>query len=222
MLKLEEYKKLLEDDDFSPGWDAIGSAFQEIYDLQEPAHYATDMLARAIFGGEEYIDGYSIYSSDKSYKHIVTFGMSELYGNESAFGQEFSKWGYEMTIKLAETDNEECMWAIDMLSNLARYTFQSKSWFEPFDFVVGNGTSIHIGYPSKITALLVIPDTEIQGKDTVHGRLDFMQILGITENELNAIKGQDKEVRERFVSAMKRDNPDLVTDMNRKKEYLDF
>ena len=25
------------------------------------------------------------------------------------------KWGYEMTIKLPETDNENCMWAISLL-----------------------------------------------------------------------------------------------------------
>ena len=58
------------------------------------------MMARAIFGGDCYLDGYSIYDSPKGYKHIVTFGMTELYADEESFGGEWNKWGYEMTIKL--------------------------------------------------------------------------------------------------------------------------
>lgn len=193
-----------------------------MYGDQEPGHYATNMIARAMFGGDQYLDGCSLYTSAKSYKHLVSFGMSELYGDEEAYGGEFSKWGYEMTMKLAETENEACLWAIEVLSNLARYTFQSKSWFEPYDFVVGNGETIHIGHPSKIIALVIVPDTEISGRDTVHGRLDFLQLVGITENELQAIKGRSREERERFVKAMQQDNPDLITDMAREKEYLDF
>lgn len=220
-MNLEEYKQQMEEDNFSPGWDAIDASFSEVYGTQEPAHFGTNLVARAIFGGDEYIDGYSIYTSDKGYKHIVTFGLSELYGNEEAFGGEYSKWGYELTIKLPEEDNEECMWAIDMLSNLARYTNQSKAWFNPFDYVAGNGESIRIGYPSKITALIIVPDTEIHGKQTVHGRLDFMQVVGITENELQAIKGKSLEEREAFVRKMQKDNPELITDMKREKEYLE-
>ncbi|QRG70475.1 suppressor of fused domain protein [Brevibacillus choshinensis] len=63
------------------------------------------------------------------------------------------------------------MWAIDMLSNLARYTFTRKRFFEPIQFVSGNGTSIHIGVDSANTALLVVHDTEAEGIDTVHGSM---------------------------------------------------
>ena len=68
------------------------------------------MMARAIFGGDCYLDGYSIYDSPKGYKHIVTFGMTELYADEESFGGEWNKWGYEMTIKLREKEPEDCLW----------------------------------------------------------------------------------------------------------------
>ena len=77
-------------------------------------HYGTNMMARAIFGGDCYLDGYSIYDSPKGYKHIVTFGMTELYADEESFGGEWNKWGYEMTIKLREKEPEDCLWAIDV------------------------------------------------------------------------------------------------------------
>ncbi|CAM3322496.1 suppressor of fused domain protein [Brevibacillus invocatus] len=61
-----------------------------------------------------------------------------------------------------------------------------------------------------------------KGRDTVNGRLDFLQLVGITEKELQTIKGKNREERERFVKVMQQDNPDLITDMAREKEYLDF
>ena len=80
------------------------------------------------------------------------FGMSELYTDEDAFGGEYSRWGYEMTIKLKEDRAEDCLWALDMLSNLARYTYTTERFFEAGTCVPGNGTPLHIGTDSLITA----------------------------------------------------------------------
>lgn len=219
-MTLEEFKKRHEaDEEWVPGWDAIEGAFDKIYPGQEPAHFGTNMVARAIFGGDQYLDGYSIFDSSKGYKHIVTYGMSELYYDEERFGGEWSRWGYEMTIKLAETDNENCMWALDMLSNLARYTYTKKQFFEPEQYVAGNGTSLCRDRESAITALVIANDTELEGVDTVYGRLDFMQLVGITQREFEAIQGKRDNIR-LLLERMREDNPDLVTDLNRTKSYL--
>ncbi|ENQ3108391.1 Suppressor of fused protein (SUFU) [Bacillus sp. 491mf] len=217
---LEEYKKRAsEQEDWAPGWEAIDEVFDKLYPNQEPAHYGTTFHKRAFFGGDEYLDGYSIYQSPNGYKHLLTYGMTELYTDVDAFGSEWSRWGYEMTIKLKEDTNEDCMWAIDMLSNLARYTCTQKRFFEPMQFVAGNGTSLHIGVESAITALLVVTDTEAEGIDTVHGRVNFMQLVGITQQELEVLK-EDYTKAEILVKNMKKDNPYLITDMKRIKSYL--
>ena len=101
-LNIEEFKEKAKDSEWAPGWDEIEDAFKEIYGTQEPEHFGTIITSRAIFGGKEYLDGYSVYSSDKGYSHVVTFGMSELYADEESFDGEYSKWGYEMTIKLRQ------------------------------------------------------------------------------------------------------------------------
>nr|WP_285849396.1 suppressor of fused domain protein [Niallia taxi] len=216
----QEYKKqAAEQEDWAPGWDAIDDVFGGLYAEQEPAHFATDLHARAIFGGDQYLDGYSIYQSANGYMHILTYGMTELYSEEEAFGGEWSKWGYEMTIKLKGKSYDDCMWALDMLSNLASYTFTQKRFLEPLQYIAGNGTSIHIGAESQITALLVVNDTEAAGVDTVHGRVDFLQLVGITERELELIKEDHTKATE-LVGKMKQDNPYLVTDMKRNYSYL--
>ena len=220
MTKEQFLQKLENDPEFSPGWQAIDDAFDALYPGQQPAHFGTNLHARAIFGGDNYLDGYSIYQSENGYKHIVTYGMTELYGNEEAFGEEWNGWGYEMTIKLREDSNEECMWAIDMLSNLARYTYKTGKYFEPNQYVKGNGSSLRLGSESLITALLVVEDTEAQTQESVYGKTAFIQLVGITESELKAVL-EDRDNVPRLIKLMKEDgNPNLVTDMKRTKSYL--
>ena len=106
----EEFQAILAgNEEWAPGWEAIDGVFEALYPGQKPVHYGTNMVARAIFGGDQYLDGYSVYDSPNGYKHIVTYGMTELYADEEALGGEWNKWGYEMTIKLAGTDHENCM-----------------------------------------------------------------------------------------------------------------
>ncbi len=130
MTKEEYIAKMNEDREWAPGWDVIEKEFSRLYPGQEPKHYGTNMASRAIFGGDNYLDGYSVYNNPAGYLHIVTFGMSELYTDPESFGGEYS-----------------------------RYTYKSERYFEPKQFVQGNGTSINAGTESMITALITIEDT---------------------------------------------------------------
>lgn len=220
MTKEEFLTRIKEDEDYSPGWQAIDDAFEKLYPGQNPDHFGTTFTSRAMFGGDEYLDGFSIYNSPKGYKHLVTYGMTVLYGDEEAFGGEWNGWGYEMTMKLKEEDSESCMWAMNMMSNLARHTYKTKRFFEPNQCVRGNGTSLHIGSDSLITALLLVNDTEAETQMSVYGKTEFIQLVGITESELQAVI-EDKNNILKLIELMKADgNVDLVTDMRRTKSYL--
>jgi len=89
------------------------------------------MHARAIFGGDQYLDGYKPLPESGRYQHLVTYGMSVLYIDEESFGGELSGWGHGMTMKVHAAGPDECMWAVNSLSNLGRYTYATKRWFEP-------------------------------------------------------------------------------------------
>lgn len=220
MTKEEFLARIKEDEDYSPGWQAIDDAFGALYPGQEPDHFGTLITSRAALGGDEYLDGFSVYSSPKGYKHLVTYGMTVLYGDEEAFGGDWNGWGYEMTMKLCEENSRECIWAMDMMSNLARYTYTTGRFFRSGQYVSGNGTSLHTGTESMITALLLVNDTELQPQMSVYGKTEFIQLVGITQQELQAIKA-DKNNISLLIQNMKADgNPDLVTDMNRTKSYL--
>lgn len=96
-MTIDEYiNRVSEQEDWAPGWESIDGVFEKLYPKQTPIHYGTEIHKRAIFGGDEYLDGYSIYQSPNRYKHVLTYGMTELYVEEQSFGGEWSRWGYEI------------------------------------------------------------------------------------------------------------------------------
>ncbi len=225
-MTLEEYKnKIKKNPDWSPGWEAIENSFKKIYNEQKPRHYATNLVSRANLGGDQYLDGYSIYDSEYGYKHIVTYGMSELYSNEESFGGEWSGWGYEMTFKILTTNTDDCMWALNVLANLAFFTNTKESYLENLQFIAGDGKALNRDSNSLITAMIITNDTEIQGVDTPHGKMDFLQLVGITQKELEWIMQYEDEIENKkkiqeLIYIMQDDNPFLVTDMQRQKSYV--
>lgn len=62
-------------------------------------------------------------------------------------------------------------------------------------------------------------DTELNTIDTVYGKTDFLQMVGITENDLQKLK-EDSDNALRLYELIKQDNPYFVTDLNSKKSYL--
>lgn len=221
-MTLEEFKQKIEqDEDFCPGWDAIDAAFEALYPGQEPSHFGTAFNTRAVFGGDNYLDGFSFYRSPKGYLHLVSYGMTVLYGDEEAFGGEYNGWGYEMTMKLKADDPNDCIWAADMMLNLARYTYQSGKWFEPWHYVAGNGESINLGRPdSAISSLFIVSDTEAQTQETVYGTTAFLQLVGITYHDAMALKENWAGNAQKLYDAIKAENPDFVTDLDSTKSYL--
>src|SRR5215469_14893360 len=137
MTKAEYAAQAAAQDDWAPGWLAIDAAFESVYPGVTPRHLGSPLQARAIFGGEEYLDGISLFPSSNGYQHLLTYGMSKLYADEEAHGGDFSGWGYEMTIKVRAASPDDCWWAVNSLRNLARYTYTSKRWFEPCQFISG-------------------------------------------------------------------------------------
>jgi hypothetical protein len=214
-MTLEQYQKQFTDDD-AVGWLEIDKEFERLYPDQEPKHYAPAISY--ILGGENPLDGVSFYESKKQsdHFHFITYGFSELYYDEEKVEGEFSKWGFELTFRLKpfEKDNGNPSWAIALLQNIAKYVFSSGKWFEEYHFMPANGP-IRLNTDSEITALVFVEDPEIPKKQTPHGEVSFLQIVGITNAEYESIL-ENPGTAEALVNKLKENNPLLITDLNRK------
>lgn len=170
----------------APGWDAIDAALDRRYPGVEPKHYATLLKWRV--GGPDPLDGISFYerTDPVPHWHVVSYGMSELYMKESENADE-SGWGFEFTFRVGRdpADPEPPIWAANLLQNLARYVYQTGNWFAVNHHMDLNGP-IALDRQTLIRAIAFVEDPELGGIDTPHGRVQFLQIVGLTLDEYAA------------------------------------
>lgn len=194
------------------GWDAISEAFENRYP-DNPKHYGTLISWR--FGGNDPLDGISVYDGG-DYWHFVTYGLSELYEKETE-NPAISGYGMEFTLKLKKDnyDDEEgeirCICGI--LQSIARITFNSGELFLPYEYIYsGQTTGMDCKQKSKLTGFITVPDTTIASIDTPNGKVDFVELIGVTNEELLSIMNKEQTVREIY-SKLGSD----VTDYSRSK-----
>lgn len=216
----KEYKNFFDEDD-AVGWLEIDKVVEGIYGDQKPRHYAPPV--HYMVGGEDPLDGVSIYDSQKDmfHRHLVSYGMSELYYNEEAAGGEFSKWGFEFTFRLKPfaEDGDDPTWVVNLMNNLARYVIKSGKWFEEYHVIPANGP-IRLNSTAEINIVGVafVSDPELGKVQTPHGEVSFLQMVGLTANEMNRITSASSAYDEvkKVLDEMKTTNPLMITDLLRR------
>lgn len=206
----------VEYDDEEPctaGWDAITEKLATLYGEQEPMHYGT--ILPFSLGGNDPLPGISVYRNrdeDGDWFHYVTYGFSGLYDKESE-DPEWSGFGFEMTFRLLtyDIDKEPPTWPLNVLQNLARYVFQSGNIFQAGHSLPFNGP-ILLGSPTKIRGGFFVSDDLLGNLETPNGRVEFLQLVGCTEDEILELKRWNAVG---FEATMRQVNPRLLTDLDR-------
>ena len=176
---------LASDDDGAsdaPGWDAITGALETLYPGQEPSHFAA--VLPAMLGGNDPLNGISAYASqrERAHWHLVTYGFSALYG-EAGADPGVSGYGFELTLRVARSlGDQPPAWAVDFLQNLARYVFRTGNVFAPGHYMDLKGP-IMLGSDTAITGVIFAGDPELAAISTLNGRVAFIQIVGVTQDE---------------------------------------
>ncbi|MDE6426611.1 MAG: suppressor of fused domain protein [Ruminococcus sp.] len=200
------------------GWECIEKAFSDVYPNQDnPKHYGT--LIPFILGGNDPIDGVSVYDGG-DYWHFVTFGLTELYEKETD-NPEYSGYGMEFTLKLKkdcyDTENEEneikCI--IGILQQIAKITFNSGELFQENEYIyTGQKQGIDFYQKSLLTGFITVADSKIKSINTPNGKVNFIEFIGVTDDELIMIKNKNMTVQE-FYKILGSD----VTDYRRKSVF---
>ena len=207
-----------EADDEARGWAAIDAALFPIYGDQEPLHYGT--LVPWAMGGPDPLRGLSAYRREhpRPHWHIVTYGLSELFGKEEGTHAQVSGYGFELTFRLADVGGDTPPdWALAFLQNLARYVFKSGNVFENGHYLNLNGP-IALGQETAIRSVAFLLDPELPPIDTPNGRLTFLQVVGITLDEETAIKRWSPA---QVMTLMGPSMPHFITDLGRASTLAD-
>jgi hypothetical protein len=174
----------------SPGWHAIDRALEALYPGVEPLHWGTILKWR--LGGKDPLDGISAYprTDPVPHWHFVSYGMSELYEKAEESDPEESGWGFEFTFRLVRdpAETRPPVWAAALMQNLGRYVFTSGNWFEAGHHMDVNGPIAASREDSAIRAIMFAEDPELGTISTPHGRLQFLQVIGLAREEYEAAR----------------------------------
>ena len=199
-------KEWANDEEAAPGWDAIDRRLEAILGDKKPdRHLATDITQRVAFGGPEILDGISLYLLREPVDHwlIVTYGLSELYYAPESAGEEFSKYGFELTMRVlqqAGAPEEEPAWAVNVLRNLANYVHRYRKILD-HGHRMSAGGPIRLGSDTALTAFVIVDDPKLGKIETPHGSVQFLEVVGITANEISAMQAEpsiDENLAQRF------------------------
>lgn len=193
----------------APGWAAIDAAMRKLYGDREPKHWGT--LIPWAMGGPDPLDAISCWGAEGHW-HFVGYGSSELYEKTSPIAEQ-SGLGFELTFRLTRRPGETAPpeWAVALLQKVARDVVRSGRAVRPGEHVE-HGGPLGGDEATAIRALAFVEDPELGIVDTPNGRLRFVQVVGITLDEREAMKDWSAEGVLRLLG---RANPRLVTDLSR-------
>ena len=216
-MTLDEYRQQFSEGD-APGWKAIDRRLEEFYPGVEPVHFLAQL--HASLGGNDWLNGISLYrwrTADGTWHyHYVTYGFSTLFYDEEAVGGEWSGFGFELTFRLKpfHADQENPGWVVGLFQNIARYVFRTGNGFDDFHAVPANGP-IRLETDTEIVGLTFVTDPILGVIDTPHGKVKFLQAIGITTAELQAMRENTLRPAD-LVPQLREADPLLVTDLERK------
>ena len=90
--------------------------------------------------------------------------------------------GFELTIRTPRVDEAPPMWPVNLLLNLAGYVHRNGKVLTPghwFDAGPVTDTA-----DSDVTGYGFVADIDLEPIDTPHGRVEFLQVVGLRPEEL--------------------------------------
>ena len=201
----------------SPGWEAITEACERIYpDQVAPFHIST--LVPSFLSNDDSddpLDGISVYraTQPRPHWHYVTYGLSDLYGEQEGSGDGVSGYGFELTFRLVDDGalkaKEPPIWPLSLLQNLARYVFRTGNGFAPNHHIDANGP-ISLEEETTQTALGFIEDPDLGSVETPSGSVQFVQLVGLTAEDLDDVYNWDAET---FFELLTGSRPKGITEL---------
>jgi hypothetical protein len=202
----------MSDTNDASGWDAIDAALRPLYGVREPYHVGT--VIPYSLGGPDPIHGISAYKNVEPipHWHFVTYGFSELWAKESC-DPEVSGFGFELTFRptCKPRDKKPPNWALNFLQNIGRYVFETGNRFGVGHTLPLNGP-IEVGSSTLIHAVSFAFDPQLPPIATPNGRVEFLEVVGLTMDELQAISTWNASA---FLALRSRHDPLLLTDLSR-------
>ncbi|KAK0081545.1 hypothetical protein PV325_011997 [Microctonus aethiopoides] len=208
------------------GLEALHNVFKEIYPEQSNPLTVT-AIVKYWLGGPDPLDYISMYDNPgcpelgvPPHWHYISLGLSDLHGDgrlhpKSESGRP-SGFGFELTFRLVRGHGETTppTWPANVMQQLAKYVFNSGNMLLPGDHVSWHAPLGNDG--GRITQILMGRDPQLPNLVTTpHGEVSFVQIIGVTSEELQAAQHWNGLGVVNLLKTTRGCGPWLVTNTNR-------
>ncbi len=176
----------------APGWAAIDAALERLYPRQVPHQFASKTAYEVDTASP--LPAIAVYEGIRpAHWHFVTYGLSELF-EKSSGDADVSGFGFELTMRVPRGADEETppAWPLRALQGLGRYVLANGRGFDT-GHCADLGGPISPGVDSALTCMAFVPDPLLRKIDTPFGSLLFLQVIGLTSDELTAMQRLDHE-----------------------------
>lgn len=176
----------------APGWAAIDAALERLYPRQVPHQFASKTAYEVDSASP--LPAIAVYEGVRpAHWHYVTYGLSELF-EKSSRDPDVSGFGFELTMRVPRQAGEESppAWPLRALQGLGRYVLANGKGLDT-GHCADLGGSIAQGVASELTCIACVPDPLLRKIDTPFGSLLFLQVVGLTSDELAAMERLDYE-----------------------------
>ena len=176
----------------APGWSAIDLACQRLYGGQVP-HQFTSQTAYELETASP-LPAISVWEGQRpAHWHYITYGLSELFEKISP-DPEISGFGFELTMRVPRQADETTppIWPLRALQGLGGYVLRSGKGFDT-GHRADLGGPLAPGTDTALTALVCVPDPMLGKLEGPFGSVLFLQVIGVTADELAAMQRLDHE-----------------------------
>ena len=181
----------------APGLVSIISTLQRLYPSQRNPMQVTAVV-KYWLGGPDPLDYINMFLSPATtdspeHWHYVSCGLSDLHGDARVHPpaptpQHPSGHGFELSFRLRRDQGQSTppTWPANLLNSISKYVFESENKLVPGDHV--NWGKPLDGSNSLCKHLLVAEDPQLPVLQTPLGRVQFLQLVGVTDEELSAVQ----------------------------------
>ncbi len=175
----------------APGWAALDRVGQTIYPGQTPHQFTSqtgyDLQSRNPLPAICVWEG-----RDPAHWHFVTYGLTELF-EKSSGDPKVSGFGFEVTFRVPRADGEETppAWPLALLQGIGHYALSGQGGLDSGHLIDLGGPlapPVEGAEPSKLTGVVAVPDPLFGKVDTQFGSVLFLQLYGLTADELGAMQ----------------------------------
>jgi len=190
-------------------WNQIKKEIENIYPNQKEPKYEEPII-KWNDGGEDLLDKIMIYDGG-SYWHFITYGLSkhtEEMNPSNDYKVEFSLKLKKDNYKDEEAEFKEIC---KQLQSIAKITWNIGITFSNYEYLyVSPNYRLGAKNKSNIIGFISVLDPTLKQLDTQNLKIEFIEFIGITKEELNALTTK-KITTEELYQKLKYD----ITDYNR-------